>query len=98
MFESFRNIFKIPELRKRIFFTIALILVYRIGRHLPTPGIDLQVLHDIMGRVGTGGSDLLGLIDMFSGGPGHHALHLQFHYLPGVAGCGAGVGKTRQRG
>jgi preprotein translocase subunit SecY len=68
MFESFRNIFKIPELRKRIFFTIALILVYRIGRHLPTPGIDLQVLHDIMSRAGTGGSDLLGLIDMFSGG------------------------------
>ncbi len=68
MFESFRNIFKIPELRKRIFFTIALILVYRIGRHLPTPGIDLQVLHDIMSSAGAGGSDLLGLIDMFSGG------------------------------
>lgn len=68
MFESFRNIFKIPELRKRIFFTIALICVYRIGRHLPTPGIDLQVLHDIMSSAGAGGSDLLGLIDMFSGG------------------------------
>ena len=68
MFESFRNIFKIPELRKRIFFTIAVICVYRIGRHLPTPGIDLQVLHDIMSSAGAGGSDLLGLIDMFSGG------------------------------
>ena len=40
MIESFQNIFKIPELKKRILFTFALLAVFRIGAHIPTPGID----------------------------------------------------------
>jgi preprotein translocase subunit SecY len=38
--DSLRNIFKIPELKSRILFTVALLAVYRIGAHIPTPGID----------------------------------------------------------
>ncbi|MBW2193583.1 MAG: preprotein translocase subunit SecY [Deltaproteobacteria bacterium] len=62
---GFGNIFKIPELKKRIIFTCALLIVYRIGVHVPTPGIDSIALASFFARAkGT----LLGLFDMFSGG------------------------------
>ncbi|GBC62648.1 preprotein translocase subunit SecY [Desulfonema ishimotonii] len=62
---GFQNIFKIPELKKRILYTFALLSVYRIGVHVPTPGIDSVALASFFARAkGT----LLGLFDMFSGG------------------------------
>ncbi|MEJ2097074.1 MAG: preprotein translocase subunit SecY, partial [Deltaproteobacteria bacterium] len=62
---GFQNIFKIPELKKRILFTLALLFVYRIGVHIPTPGIDAVALATFFAKSkGT----LLGLFDMFSGG------------------------------
>ena len=62
---GFGNIFKIPELKKRIYFTLALLIVYRVGVHVPTPGIDGVALATFFaGKKGT----LLGLFDMFSGG------------------------------
>jgi preprotein translocase subunit SecY len=62
---GFQNIFKIPELKKRIFYTLALLSVYRIGVHVPTPGIDSVALASFFALAkGT----LLGLFDMFSGG------------------------------
>jgi preprotein translocase subunit SecY len=63
--EGFGNLFKIPELKKRILYTFALLTVYRIGVHVPTPGIDAVALASFFARAkGT----LLGLFDMFSGG------------------------------
>jgi preprotein translocase subunit SecY len=63
--DSFRNIFKIPDLQKRVFFTLALLIVYRIGAHIPTPGVDGQALSAFFSRAqGT----ILGFMDMFSGG------------------------------
>lgn len=64
MFESFRNTFKIPDLRNRIFFTLALLLVYRIGGHIPLPGIDYQALAKFFQNQ----QGLFGLLDMFAGG------------------------------
>jgi preprotein translocase subunit SecY len=62
---GFGNIFKIPELKKRIGFTLALLIVYRVGVHVPTPGIDAVALASFFAQAkGT----LLGLFDMFSGG------------------------------
>ncbi|MFH1102743.1 MAG: preprotein translocase subunit SecY [Pseudomonadota bacterium] len=62
---GFQNIFKIPELKKRILYTFALLSVYRIGVAVPTPGIDSVALASFFERAkGT----LLGLFDMFSGG------------------------------
>ncbi len=59
------NIFKIPELKKRILYTLALLSVYRIGVHIPTPGIDTAALASFFERAkGT----LLAMFDMFSGG------------------------------
>ena len=62
---GFGNIFKIPELKKRIFFTLGLLIVYRIGVHVPVPGIDAVALAEIFERAkGT----ILGIFNMFSGG------------------------------
>ena len=62
---GFQNIGKIPELKRRIIMTLALLAVYRIGVHVPTPGIDGTVLASIFERArGT----LLGFFDMFAGG------------------------------
>ena len=41
-FEAFANIFRIPDLRKRVLFTLGMLAVYRLGRIIPTPGIDVQ--------------------------------------------------------
>ncbi len=62
---GFANIFKIPELKKRIFYTFALLAVYRIGVHVPTPGIDSIALAKIF-EAHKGG--ILGIFNMFSGG------------------------------
>lgn len=62
---GFGNIFKIPELKKRIMVTLALLIVYRIGVHVPTPGIDAIALASFFAKAKEG---LLGLFNMFSGG------------------------------
>jgi preprotein translocase subunit SecY len=65
MFEKLANIFRIPDLRKRVLFTLGLLAVYRIGGHLPTPGIDTKVLENLFNQQrGT----MLGFVDLFSGG------------------------------
>ena len=62
---GFGNIFRIPELKKRILYTLALLVVYRIGVHVPVPGIDSVALAEIFDRAkGT----ILGIFNMFSGG------------------------------
>jgi len=65
LLEAFQNIFRIPELKKRVLFSLGMLAVYRVGCHIPTPGIDGQALaHFFKQAQGT----LLGLFDMFSGG------------------------------
>lgn len=62
---GFANIFNVPELKKRCLITLALLIVYRIGVHVPTPGIDSIALAEIFVRAkGT----ILGIFNMFSGG------------------------------
>ena len=65
MIGGFQNITKIPELKKRILFTLFMLAVYRIGCHIPTPGIDGAALSAFFSdKQGS----LFGLFDMFSGG------------------------------
>ena len=65
MIGGFQNIPKIPELRKKIIFTFLMLIVYRVGCHIPTPGIDGAALNAFFStKQGT----LFGLFDMFSGG------------------------------
>jgi preprotein translocase subunit SecY len=62
---SFQNMFKIPELKSRLLFTFALLAVYRIGAHIPTPGINGEELSRFL--TDRGGA-LMGFFDMFTGG------------------------------
>ncbi|AAR36230.1 preprotein translocase subunit SecY [Geobacter sulfurreducens] len=65
MIDAFQNIFRIPELKKRVLFSLGMLAVYRVGCHIPTPGIDSNALAHFFAQArGT----LLGLFDMFSGG------------------------------
>lgn len=65
MFEKLANIFRVPDLRKRVLFTLAMLAVYRLGSHIPTPGIDAAKLADAFKNQG---GSLLGFYDLFSGG------------------------------
>jgi preprotein translocase subunit SecY len=65
MFEKLANIFRVPDLRKRVLFTLAMLAVYRLGSHIPTPGIDSLRLQREFERQQGG---LLGFYDLFSGG------------------------------
>ncbi|MDZ7264602.1 MAG: preprotein translocase subunit SecY [candidate division KSB1 bacterium] len=66
MIKSFQNVFRIPDLKKRIFFTLALLIVDRIGGHIPVPGINGKALFEYFQRMGGGG--IFSLYDMFAGG------------------------------
>jgi len=61
--ETFKSIFKVEELRRRILFTFGLLVVYRIGGHIPTPGVDGSVLAAALSQ-----QSIFGLLDLFAGG------------------------------
>ncbi|HEY3053556.1 MAG TPA: preprotein translocase subunit SecY [Thermoanaerobaculia bacterium] len=63
--ETARNIFAIPDLRKRIVFTFLLLAVYRLGSHIPTPGVDPVALSEFFKAMSGG---VFGFLDLFSGG------------------------------
>src|SRR3712207_9200171 len=64
-FAAVRNMFQVPDLRKRIFFTLGLLAIYRFGAHITAPGINKDQLRRVWQEVG---STLLGVLDLFSGG------------------------------
>src|SRR5918992_4789189 len=64
-FAAVRNIFQVQDLRKRIFFTLGLLAIYRVGAHITTPGINKVKLEQVWNDVG---NTLLGVLDLFSGG------------------------------
>jgi preprotein translocase subunit SecY len=66
MVESLKNIFAVPDLRKRVLFTFGLLAVYRLGHVIPLPGIDPQALQQFMEQAAK--NSMFGLYDMFSGG------------------------------
>ncbi len=63
--DKFLNIFRIPDLRKRVFFTMGLLAIYRLGAQFPTPGVNSKLLDQFFRSQG---GSALGLLDMFSGG------------------------------
>src|SRR5438067_3673575 len=65
MFEKLANIFRIPDLRKRILFTLGLLAVYRLGGHIPTPGVNADKLQQFFEQ---NRGTFLGFVDLFSGG------------------------------
>ena len=65
MLEKFANIFRIPDLRKRVLFTLGILAVYRLGAFIPTPGIDTHRLESLFNMQN---GSALGLLDLFGGG------------------------------
>jgi preprotein translocase subunit SecY len=65
MLEKFSNIFRIPDLRNRLLFTLGMLAIYRLGAHIPTPGVDTKALESFFDSQS---GSALGLVDLFSGG------------------------------
>ena len=65
MLDKFKNIFKIPELKRKIFFTLLIFVIYRVGGHVPVPGINGHALGEFLKMQQ---NTLFGLYDMFAGG------------------------------
>ncbi|HVM93326.1 MAG TPA: preprotein translocase subunit SecY [Terriglobales bacterium] len=65
MLEKLANIFRVPDLRKRVLFTLGLLAVYRVGGHIPTPGINADKLAQFFEQ---NRGSVLGFVDLFSGG------------------------------
>ena len=66
MLSRLRNMFRVPDLRNKIFFTILIVAIYRVGAHIPVPYVDFNVIRDIQDQADSGG--VVGLLDLFSGG------------------------------
>ncbi len=65
LFEAFANIFRVPDLRKRLLFALGLLAVYRLGGHIPTPGINLQRWEEFFS---SNSGSIFGFFDLFAGG------------------------------
>jgi len=65
LFEAFANVFKIPDLRRRVLFTLAMLAVYRLGGHIPTPGVNLNRWEEFFSR---NQGSIFGFFDLFAGG------------------------------
>lgn len=80
--ETLRNIFKIEELRKRIIYTLLIVLIYRLGSYIVLPGIDPNMLTALKSQTSGG---LLGLLDMFSGGAFSNASIFALGIMPYIS-------------
>jgi len=77
---TFQSIFKIEELRKRIFYTFALLVVYRIGGHIPTPGVDGSLVAQALAS-----DTIFGLLDLFAGGAFRQATIFALGIMPYIS-------------
>ncbi|NNE65423.1 MAG: preprotein translocase subunit SecY, partial [Pyrinomonadaceae bacterium] len=64
-FAAVQNVFKVPELRKRVIFTFLMLAIYRLGAHITAPGVNKVRLEQVWSEVS---NTLLGILDIFSGG------------------------------
>jgi preprotein translocase subunit SecY len=84
MISNLKNIFKIEELRTKIFYTFFLLFIYRLVSHVPTPGIDFSALQNYFAGA-AGGQGILGLLDVFAGGALSRATVLALGIMPYIS-------------
>ncbi len=82
MISSLGNIARIPELKRRVIFTLLMLLVYRLGVHIPTPGVNTAVLKDWFERAS---QTLFGVVDMFTGGAMEHFSVFSLGIMPYIS-------------
>lgn len=86
MLQALANIFKVPELKKKVLFTLFIIAIYRVGAHLPTPGVDGNALNAFFQRIaGTAGGNLFGMMALFSGGALQRATVFALGIMPYIS-------------
>lgn len=69
MFDAVRNAWRLPDLRRKVLFTLFILVIYRVASHIPVPGVDVNSLNQLFSGAAQGGTgQLLGLLDIFSGG------------------------------
>ncbi|MFF5501044.1 preprotein translocase subunit SecY [Streptomyces roseolus] len=68
MLTGFARAFKTPDLRKKLLFTLAIIVLYRLGAHVPVPGVSYEAVQMCVDQASEGNNSLFGLVNMFSGG------------------------------
>ncbi len=68
MLQSISNVFKIPDLKKKILYTALILIIYRLGSFIPVPGINAQALKEFLGGASASGGNLFGMFDLFVGG------------------------------
>ena len=79
---SILNVFRIPELRSKLFYTFGLLLIYRVGFHVPLPGVNVDALNELARK---GGNDLFGLMSSLSGGNLGSALLFSLGVMPYIS-------------
>jgi preprotein translocase subunit SecY len=82
LIEILRNINKIEELKKRILYTLGIILIYRLGSYIVIPGVDPSMLSNLQNQASSG---LLGLLNMFSGGAFSNASVFALGIMPYIS-------------
>ncbi|MCD6118019.1 preprotein translocase subunit SecY [bacterium] len=82
MIKSFQSVFKIPDLKKRILFTIGILLIYRVGAHIPMPGINAVALTEWFNQ---SSNTLFGLYDIFAGGAFRRAAIFGLGIMPYIS-------------
>ena len=82
MLEKFKNIMSIPELRKRIGFTLAILIIVRLGAHVPVPGINVDAISEAFKQYS---NTLFGLYDLFSGGAFQKATLFALGIMPYIS-------------
>jgi preprotein translocase subunit SecY len=66
MLSTILNAFQVADIRKKVAFTGAMLLIYRVGAHMPVPGVNLTAVNSLQKEFG--GTNILGLLNLFSGG------------------------------
>lgn len=104
MIDKIRTIFSIPELRAKILYTLAILIVVRIGAHIPIPGVDANALAGAFDRLQ---DTLFGLFNMFVGGAfekaslffsRYYALYIIFYYYSAHGLCSSLFSAITKRG
>ncbi len=103
MLSTILNAFQVADIRKKIAFTAGMLLIYRLGSHVPVPGVNLTAVNNIQKSFGGGG--ILSYLNLFSGGglsqtrdlrAGDHAVHHLLDHPAAAAGGGAVAGEALQ--
>lgn len=82
MISAFANIWKVPELKKRVLFTLGIILLIRVGSTIPLPGVDASVIQDVTSRAGHKANDLMQMVMLLSGGAMSQAAIFSLGIMP----------------